>query len=86
DPAQRTGEPLVGALGKFNAAFLGLTDLPDHLARVWNACAVAGVDGGETRGDYVCMVNASGNLVETFSSSIDATDLARDVSLLLKGS
>lgn len=86
DPAKYTGEPLAGSLGKFNAAFLGLTDSPAHLARMSNARAVTVVDGGGRHGDYVCMVNASGNLVETFSSSIDATDLARDVSLLLKGS
>lgn len=85
DPAKYTGEPLAGSLGKFNAAFLGLTDSPAHLARMSNACAVTVVDGGGRHGDYVHMVDTSGNLVEILSPSIGAADLARDVSLGLKG-
>jgi protein SCO1 len=85
DPARDTPDGLKDFMGHFNPDFLGLTGSTTELEKAWKDYGVTVEDGGETHSTFLYVIDPSGNLRETFLPDSEPSDIAADVSLLLKG-
>jgi protein SCO1 len=85
DPARDTPQALKDFMAHFDPSFLGLTGTPAALQKVWNDYGVTVENGGETHSTFLYVIDPAGNVRETFLPDAQPNDIARDVSLLLKG-
>lgn len=85
DPARDTPQALRDFMGHFDPSFLGLTGTVPELQKVWKDYGVTVEEGGETHSTYLYVVDPAGDVRETFLPDAEPNDIARDVSLLLKG-
>lgn len=85
DPARDTPQALKEFMGHFDPSFLGLTGTPSELQKTWSDYGVAVENGGETHSTFLYVIDPAGNVRETFLPDSGPSDIAKDVSLLLKG-
>jgi protein SCO1/2 len=85
DPVRDTPQALKDFMEHFNPSFLGLTGTPAELQKVWKDYGVTVEAGGETHSTYLYVVDPAGNVRETFLPDTEPKDIARDLSLLLRG-
>ncbi|HLO28869.1 MAG TPA: SCO family protein [Anaerolineales bacterium] len=85
DPARDTPQALKDFMQHFNPSFLGLTGTPAELQKVWKDYGVTVEAGGETHSLFIYVIDPAGNVRETLLPDTDPTEIAADVSLLLKG-
>jgi protein SCO1/2 len=84
DPLRDTPGVLRNYLDRFNPGFRGLTGTREQLESAWRNYGVTVEDGGETHSNYLYVIDATGNLVETLIADAAASDVAADVRVLLK--
>jgi len=85
DPARDTPQALKDFMGHFDPSFLGLTGTPAELQKTWKDYGVTVEQGGETHSLYLYVIDPAGNIRETFLPDSEPNDIAKDVSLMLKG-
>ncbi len=85
DPARDTLQALKDFMEHFDSSFLGLTGTPAELQKTWMEYGVAVENGGETHSTFLYVIDPNGNVRETFLPDAEPNEIARDVSLLLKG-
>jgi protein SCO1/2 len=85
DPVRDTPQAMKDFMEKFDPSFLGVPGSPEELQKVWKDYGVTVMDGGETHGNFLYVIDPAGNVRETFLSDSEPDDIASDVSLLLKG-
>jgi len=85
DPARDTLQALKDFMEHFDPSFLGLTGTPAELQKTWMEYGVAVENGGETHSTFLYVIDPNGNVRETFLPDAEPNEIARDVSLLLKG-
>jgi protein SCO1 len=85
DPARDTPDALKNFMEHFDPSFRGLTGTPAELQQVWKEYGVDVEDGGETHSTYLYVIDPSGKVRETFLPDSEPSEIAKDVSLLLKG-
>ena len=85
DPARDTPQALKDFMAHFDPSFLGLTGTPAELQKVWKDYGVTVEEGGETHSTFLYVIDPAGNVRETFLPDAEPSDIAKDVSLLLKG-
>lgn len=85
DPARDTPQAMKDFMAHFDPSFLGLTGTPAELQKAWKDYGVTVEQGGETHSLYLYVIDPAGNIRETFLPDSEPTDIAKDVSLLLKG-
>jgi protein SCO1/2 len=84
DPVRDTPDVLREFVGRFNAAFIGLTGTEEQLSQVWRDYGVTVMDGGETHSNYIYVIDRSGMLVETVLADSGPAEIAADLRLLLR--
>jgi len=85
DPARDTPQALKDFMGHFDPSFLGLTGTQAELQKTWMDYGVTVENGGETHSTFLYVIDPAGNVRETFLPDAEPNDIARDISLLLKG-
>ena len=85
DPERDTPQALKEFMGKFDPSFVGLTGAQAQLQQTWQEYGVAVDNGGATHSTFIYVIDPAGNIRETFLPDSSPTDIAADVSLLLKG-
>jgi protein SCO1/2 len=85
DPARDTPQALKDYMAHFDPTFLGLTGTVEQLQRAWTDYGVTVESGGEIHSTYIYVIDPSGNVRETFLPDSEPNDIAKDVSLFLKG-
>ena len=85
DPVRDTPEALKNFMEHFDPSFRGLTGTTADLEKVWKDYGVDVEDGGETHSTFLYVIDPAGKIRETFLPNTEASDIAADVSLLLKG-
>jgi len=84
DPARDTPQALKDFMGHFNPTFLGLTGIPTELGKAWQDYGVTVLAGGETHSLFLYVIDPAGDVRETLLPSTEPSEIAADVSLLLK--
>ncbi len=84
DPARDTPQALKDFMGHFNPTFLGLTGTPTELGKAWQDYGVTVLAGGETHSLFLYVIDPAGDVRETLLPSTEPSEIAADVSLLLK--
>ncbi len=85
DPARDTPQALKNFMAHFDPTFLGLTGTPAELQKVWKDYGVTVEAGGATHSTFLYVIDPAGDIRETFLPTAEPTDIARDISLLLRG-
>lgn len=85
DPVRDTPQALKDFMGHFDPSFLGLTGTTAELQKAWKDYGVTVEEGGETHSTFLYVIDPAGNVRETFLPDTESNDIAKDVSLLLKG-
>ena len=85
DPARDTALALKQYMEHFDPSFLGLTGTIPELQKAWKDYGVTVEEGGETHSVFLYVIDAAGNVRETFLPDTEPDDIARDVALLLRG-
>lgn len=84
DPVRDTPDALKNFMEHFDPSFRGLTGTTAELEKVWKDYGVDVENGGETHSTFLYVIDPTGKIRETFLPSTEASDIAADVSLLLK--
>ncbi len=85
DPVRDTPQALKSFMEHFDPSFLGLTGTPAELQKTWSDYGVAVENGGETHSTFLYVIDPKGNVRETFLPDSEPNDIAKDISLLLRG-
>ena len=83
DPQRDTSEAMRGFLAHFDPSFIGISDGPDALAKIYRDYHIVVLEGGETHSSFTYVIDRSGKLRLTFVPDSTPEDIAHDLKIIL---